>query len=137
MNNNYESLCASIRGHTLAQVVDITMAMIETMLHSVTSWDPLAEDSEAPVTLSGHIMAVLLLSPHNQSLGGLQAANWEVICPEDDHGTCRCSLLREQQELLEQTSSPPIIQEVEVKGHHRDRPTVLEYHRERATIMDY
>ena len=132
-----KSLCAAIRGHTLAQVVDLTLSQIETMLHSVTSWDPLAEDSEAPETLSGHMLAVFLLSPHNQNLGGLTAANWEVICPEDDIGTCRCSLLREQQELLEQDSTPPIIQEVEVKGYPRDRPTILEYPRDRPTIREY
>ena len=102
-----KSLCAAIRGQTLAQVVVLTLSEIETMLHSVTSWDPLAEDSEAPETLSGHMLAVLLLSPHNQNLGGLTAANWEVICPEDDRGTCRCSLIRKQQELLEQEDYHP------------------------------
>jgi hypothetical protein len=61
------------------------------------------------------MLANLLLSPHNLALGGLQAANWEVMCAEDDHGTCRCSLLRGQQELLEPASSPPSILEVEVK----------------------
>jgi hypothetical protein len=132
-----KTLCASIKGHSLAQVVDITLAMIEVTVRSVTPWDPLAENSEAPETLSGNMLANLLLSPHNQALGGLQAANWEVICPEDDHGTCRCSLLREQEELLEPASTPPIILEVEVKDNHRDRLTVLESNGDRPTIMEY
>jgi hypothetical protein len=106
---------ASIKGHSLVQVIDMTLAMIEVMLLSVTPWDPLAEDSEAPDSLSCNILANLLLSPHNLALGGVQAANWEVIGQEDDHGTCRCSLLREQQEFLEPASSPPSILEVEVK----------------------
>ena len=72
------------------------------MLLSVKSWDPLALESEAPETLSGQMLAILLLSPHNQNMGGLTAENWEVITPEEDYGTCRCTLLREQQELLEQ-----------------------------------
>ena len=60
--------CATIRGHTLAQVVDLTLAQVEAMLLSVKSWDPLALESKAPETLSGQMLAVLLLSPHNQNL---------------------------------------------------------------------
>jgi hypothetical protein len=105
----------------------MTLAMIEVMLLSVTPWDPLAEDSEAPESMSGTMLANLLLSPHNLALGGLQAANWEVIGEKDDNGTCRCSLLREQLELLEPASSPPSILEVKVKADQRDRPTIMEY----------
>ena len=125
-----KTLCSSIKGHSLAQVSEMTLAMIKEMLLSLTPWDPLAEDSEAPESMSGTMLANLLLSPHNLALGGLQAANWEVIGEEDDHGTCRCSLLREQQELLEPASSPPSILEVEVKADQRDRPTVLETNRD-------
>ena len=115
-----KTMCATIRGHTLAQVVDLTLAQVEAMLLSVKSWDPLALESEAPETLSGQMLAILLLSPHNQNLGGLTAANWEVITPEEDYGTCRCTLLREQQELLEQNTTPPNIQAIEVKGYLSD-----------------
>jgi hypothetical protein len=114
----------------------MTLAMIKEMLLSVTPWDPLAEDSEAPESMSGTMLANLLLSPHNLALGGLQAANWEVVGEDDDPGTCRCSLLREM-ELLEPASSPPRIQEVEVKADQRDRPTILETNRDRPTIMEY
>ena len=110
-------MCATIRGHTLAQVVDLTLAQVEAMLLSVKSWDPLALEIEAPETLSGQMLAILLLSPHNQNLGGLTAANWEVITPDEDNGTCRCTLLREQQELLEQHTTPPTNQAIEVKGY--------------------
>ena len=113
-------MCATIRGHTLAQVVDLTLAQVEAMLLSVKSWDPLALESEAPETLSGQMLAILLLSPHNQNMGGLTAANWEVITPKEDYGTCRCTLLREQQELLEQYTAPPNIQAIEVKGYLSD-----------------
>ena len=37
-----KTMCATIRGHTLAQVVDLTLAQVEAMLLSVKSWDPLA-----------------------------------------------------------------------------------------------
>ena len=111
-----KSICSSIKGHTLAQVTEMTLAMLEGMLLSVTPWDPLAEDSEAPESLSGTMLASLLLSPHNLALGGLQAVNWEVIGEEEDLGTCRCTVLRGQMEPWVPASSPPIIQEVEVKA---------------------
>ena len=111
--------------------------MIKEMLLSVTPWDPLAEDSEAPESMSGAMLASLLLSPHNLALGGLQAAHWEVVGEDDDPGTCRCSLLREM-ELLEPASTPARIQEVEVEvnADQRDRPTILEPKRDRPTIME-
>ena len=87
-----KTVCATVGGHTLAQVVDLTLAQVEAMLLSVKSWDPLALESKAPETLSGQMLAILLLSPHNQNMGGLTAANWEVITPEEDYGTCRCTL---------------------------------------------
>jgi hypothetical protein len=86
-----KTLCSSIKGHSLVQVIDVTLAMIEVMLLSVTPWDPLGEDSEAPESMLGTMLANLLLSPHNLALGGLHAANWEVIGEEDDHETCNWS----------------------------------------------
>ena len=94
----------------------MTLAMLEGMLLSVTPWDPLAEDSEAPESLTGTMLASLLLSPHNLALGGLQAVNWEVIGEEEDLGTCRCTVLRGEMEPWVPASSPPTIQEVEVKA---------------------
>ena len=68
-----KTLCSTIKGHSLVQVSDMTLAMIKEMLLSVTPWDPLDEDSEAPESMSGAILANLLLSPHNMALDGLQA----------------------------------------------------------------
>ena len=61
-------LCSTIRGHTQAQVVDMMMSKVGAMLLNVQSWDPLAPDSDAPETMSGQMLAVLLLSPHNSHL---------------------------------------------------------------------
>ena len=85
-------------------------------------WDPTQADSEAPETMSGNMLAELVLSPHNSHLSGLCATSWEVVTKEDDNGSCRCITLQEQQAegmilvtemILEvETPAPPAAPEV-------------------------
>ena len=72
------------------------MSQVGTMLQQVLSWDPTQADSEAPETMSGNMLAELILSPHNSHLSGLCAASWEVVTKDDDNGSCRCISLQEQ-----------------------------------------
>jgi hypothetical protein len=109
-------MCSTIKGHTQAQVVDMMLIQVEAMLLNVQSWDPLAPDSDAPEAMSGQMLAVLLLSPNNSHLSGLCAANWEVVTVEDDNGSCRCILLKEQQAESNGQTTPTNQPAPEVKG---------------------
>ena len=55
------------------------MHQVGSMLRQIQSWDPLHLDNDAPETMTGNMLAELVLSPHNSHLRGLCAANWEVV----------------------------------------------------------
>ena len=74
--------CSTIRGHTQDQVIKLMMCQVGSMLRQIQSWDPLHPDSDTPETMTGNMLAELVLSPHNSHLSGLCAANWNVLLKE-------------------------------------------------------
>ena len=102
--------CSTICGHTKGQVIKLMMYQVGSMLRQIQSWDPLHPDSDAPETMTGNMLAELVLSPHNSHLRGLCAANWEVVTEDDDISTCRCTVLKEQQAVV--TPVPQAVPEV-------------------------
>ena len=66
------------------------------MLKELVSWDPATQDYPEVLTLA--MLSELLLAPHNNPFSGLAYGGGAPVDPEEDPGSCRCLVLKEDQE---------------------------------------
>ena len=77
--------------------------------------DPVLDNSsDSPELLSGSMLAEILLSPHNRSLTGLLAGEWEAVDADENPGMCRFVELKAAFADQEQTAMD-ILNEDEVE----------------------